>query len=123
MMEYKFDNVPIILYIALFFTMILFPITCITVAEKIKEAVHALKTNLSLIHTIKAILEVFPEGVLIRSLDSLTKQTVLKFANETIKRKLFGQTSDNLEWNEFEVKPIESLDYEKKFKTKNFRTS
>ena len=115
MMEYTFENVPILLYSAFLFTIILFPITSAIVADKIKETIYVLKSNQNLIHTIKAILEVFPEGVLIRSLDSLTKQTVLKFANETIKRKLFGQNSDCLNWSEFEVQPIESLDYEKKF--------
>ena len=114
MIEYKFDNIPIALYSALFFTVILFPITWILIADNFKKTVSFLNTNQNLIHTIKVILEVFPEGVLIRSLDSITKQTVLKFANETIKRKLFGQTSDSCDWNEFEVKPIDSSDDDRK---------
>ena len=75
-MEYKFDNVPIVLYIAFLFTLILFPVSSAFVSDKIKETIYLLKTNRNLIHTVRTILEIFPDGVLIRSLDPITKQTI-----------------------------------------------
>ena len=39
-MEYKFDNVPIVLYIAFMFTLILFPVSWVVVSDKIKETIY-----------------------------------------------------------------------------------
>ena len=50
-----------------------------------------IKENKDLIHTIKTILQVFPEGVIIRSLDQKSKQTLMKFANEIAKQFLWEQ--------------------------------
>ena len=102
----KFDNIPIVLYTALIFTMVLFPITWIIVSDKIKETIYVMKSNQNLIHTIKSILEIFPEGVLIRSFDPISKQTVIKFANENIKSKLQNENSIQSDWSKYEVVPI-----------------
>ena len=50
-----------------------------------------IKENKDLIHTIKTILQVFPEGVIIRSLDQKSKQTLMKFANEIAKQFFWEQ--------------------------------
>jgi hypothetical protein len=54
-----------------------------------------LKDKKELIHTIKTILQVFPEGVLIRSLDEVTKRVLLEFANDEIKKfTSFGEEQE-----------------------------
>ena len=50
-----------------------------------------LQTKKDLIHTIRSILQVFPEGVIIRSVDPVTKQTVIKFANDVASQFLRQQ--------------------------------
>ena len=47
-----------------------------------------LKIKKDLIHTIRSILQVFPEGVIIRSVDSITQKTVIKFANDVANKFL-----------------------------------
>ena len=61
------------------------------VSLKLKEIIILLKTNKDLIHTIQTILQVFPEGVIIRSLDETSKQTILKFANNIAKKVLIDE--------------------------------
>ena len=61
---------------------------------KIKEFIILLKTNKDLIHTIQTILQVFPDGVIIRSLDETSKQTILKFANNIAKKVLIDEDTE-----------------------------
>ena len=64
------------------------------VSIKLKEIIILLKTNKDLIHTIQTILQVFPEGVIIRSLDETSKQTILKFANNIAKKVLIDEDTE-----------------------------
>ena len=61
------------------------------VSLKLKEMITLLKTNKDLIHTIQTILQVFPEGVIIRSLDETSKQTILKFVNNIANKVLIDE--------------------------------
>ena len=61
------------------------PLAWFFISEKFIEILILLKTNKELIHTIKTVLQVFPEGVIIRSLDETSAKTITKFANEYAK--------------------------------------
>ena len=41
-----------------------------------------LKAKKDLIHTIRSILQIFPEGVIIRSIDPITRKIIIRFAND-----------------------------------------
>ena len=79
------------------FPLLLFPTSCIFASEKIKETIYLLKTNQNLINTIRTILEVFPEGVLIRSLDPKSRETILKFKNNIAKGFIMDKDNSKLE--------------------------
>ena len=55
-----------------------------------------LQTKKDLIHTIRNILQVFPEGVIIRSIDPVSKKTVVKFAND-VASQFLKQSEGNTE--------------------------
>ena len=67
MLNYYFDKRPLKLYSAFSFVGILFPVSIYYGTKKIKEIIILLKINKDLIHTIRSILQVFPEGVIIQS--------------------------------------------------------
>ena len=56
-----------------------------------KEMIVVLKHNKDLIHTIQTVLQVFPEGVVIRSLDETSRQTITKFANNIAAKVLIAE--------------------------------
>ena len=66
-----------------------------------------LKSNQDLIHTIKTILQVFPEGVIIRSLDEKSKQTILKFANNIASKVLVEEECKDDNKNSIKIKEVE----------------
>ena len=74
-------------------TWVFYPIIWIFISFKLKELIILNKTNKDLIHTIQTILQVFPEWVIIRSLDERTQQTIVKFANNLASRFLIGDSS------------------------------
>ena len=96
MINYFYDNVSLKLYSVFSFVGILFPITLYYGSQNIKEIIILLKTKKDLIHTIRSILQVFPEGVIIRSIDPVTKQTVIKFAND-VASQFLKQVDDRAE--------------------------
>lgn len=86
-MNLMFENIPIYFYIAIIFSSALFVVSAMIISKQIKDILLILKENKELIKTIQTILQVFPEGVMIRSFDQKTKEIILKFAND-IARKL-----------------------------------
>ena len=80
-MNVYWDIVPQETYVSFICTCIYFAIIWVLISLKLKEILALLKSNKDLIHTIQKILQVFPEGVIIRSLDETSKQTIMKFAN------------------------------------------
>ena len=91
------------------------------ISLKLKEMIILLKTNKELIHTIQTILQVFPEGVIIRSLDETSQQIITKFANNIsnkefiekenreIKINICGNQSFNEEWRPQDSLSLEEL--------------
>ena len=96
MTNFYYNNVSLKLYSVFSFVGILFPITLYYGSQNIKEIIILLKTKKDLIHTIRSILQVFPEGVIIRSIDPVTKQTVIKFAND-VASQFLKQVDDSAE--------------------------
>ena len=66
------------------------------------ETWYLLKEKRDLIHTIKTILQIFPEGVLIRSLDPISLRVITKFANQAIQKQIwdFGDMHSQEEEND-----------------------
>jgi len=75
------------LYIATIMASIIFSFSCILLTKQIKEILLLIKENKELVSIIKTILQVFPEGVVIRSLDPESKKTLLKFSNSVFQNK------------------------------------
>ena len=84
----KCDNVPIILYVSIWTPSVMFPVTTMFYWVEFKEAILLVKTNKELTHTTRTILLFFPEGVVIRSQDSVSKNTITRFANDGAKNVL-----------------------------------
>ena len=76
------------------------------VAKKILNFLQLIQENRELVHTIKNILKVFPEGVLIQSLDETSRKVIIKFANNIIQNYFFK--SDNSEGKTIETE-VEDL--------------
>ena len=62
----QYESINFILYPALMNGTAYFIFTTIMIAKQIKEILYLIKENKELIHTIKSILQTFPEGVIIK---------------------------------------------------------
>ena len=82
MLTWYYRDISYEFYLSIFITWILFTAILIFISQKIKEMIILLKTKRDLIHTIRSILQIFPEGVIIKSIDPVTQKTVIKFAND-----------------------------------------
>ena len=67
-----------------------------------------LKINKDLIHTIQNILQVFPEGVIIRSLDERSKESIMKFANNIASKTLEKEQQADQENNKISIQMLNS---------------
>ena len=67
-----------------------------------------LKINKDLIHTIQNILQVFPEGVIIRSLDERSKELIMKFANNIASKILEKEQQADQENNKLSIQMLSS---------------
>ena len=110
MINYYYSNISLKLYAVFSFVGILFPITLYFGSQNIKEIIILLKTKKDLIHTIRSILQVFPEGVIIRSIDPVTKQTIIKFANDVASQFLKQMDESTEVSEELKVIPDNSVD-------------
>ena len=81
-----YNEVPFVLYMALISYLVQYPITCLFISQKLKEMIILVQTKKDLVHTIQTILQTFPEGVIIRSVDPATKEVITKFANDDAER-------------------------------------
>ena len=106
---FKYDNVPIILYVSIWTLSVMFPVATMFYWVKLKETILLVKTNKELTHTIRTILQVFPEGVVIRSLDSISKNTITKFANDVAKNVLNWEIDNEESLKSSKVQPISSI--------------
>ena len=63
------------------------------IAKVLLEFLNLIHKNEELVRTIKHILQVFPEAVLIQTYDDKTKKFVIKFANDAAKRDILNYNS------------------------------
>ena len=103
-----YDKISIILYMGIFLMWTLYLVIWIFISFKLKELIVMVKTNKDLIHTIQTILQVFPEGVIIRSLDETSKQTVLRFANNIAKKDLAPEVGQGEQLVDLKIKVVDS---------------
>ena len=106
MMNWFYSGIPFTFYSSTIIILILFPITLIFISQKIAEMIILLKTKKDLIHTIRSILQVFPEGVIIRSVDPTSKRVIIRFANDVAEQFLENinnepKLSDNFKINSY----------------------
>lgn len=107
MTKYYSDVTPAF-YFSFVFLSILFPLSCLFISEKIKELFILMKTNKDLIHTVRTILQQFPEGVIIRSVDPISKQTINKFANDMANKVICRDPAEEVPRENILVKIIHS---------------
>ena len=69
----KYINVSSYLSISMIYICTIFPMTSMFIWLKFKKKLLLIKNNKELIHTIRTILQNFPEGVVIRSADPVSK--------------------------------------------------
>ena len=101
LLNWYYNRISFTFYSSILITWAIFPVTLVFISQKIKEMIILLKTKRDLIHTIRSILQIFPEGVIIKSIDPVSKRTVIKFANDVAYRFLNkagegDEISDNL---------------------------
>ena len=102
----KYDNISFYLYVGYFLATCLIPLVWMVVARILLGFIIILQNNQQLIKTIQRILQVFPEGIIIQSLDEKSQQVVLQFVNNTANREIIN-------YDYSREKPIEDnkLDY------------
>ena len=66
------------------------------ITKVLLEFLNLINKNEELIRTIKHILQVFPEAVLIQTYDDKTKKIIVKFANDAAKRDILNYESEIL---------------------------
>ena len=103
-----YDESSFLLYVALLFAVVLYPAFCMFISLKMKEMIVVLKHNKDLIHTIQTVLQVFPEGVVIRSLDETSRQTIIKFANNIAAKVLIAEQQVGGQDQGIDIKVIEN---------------
>ena len=101
----KYSDVSLALYISIMMVWAMFASTTIFYWIKIKETILLIKTNRDLTHTIKAILQVFPEGVLIRSLDETARKVVTAYINNAA-QNIFDRDLRKVCLKEIDVNPM-----------------
>ena len=73
-MTIRFGAMKFQFYVSLCVAVTVFPILCMFISKVIRDFLEVIDENLELIETIKYILEVFPEAVLIRSCHNSSKK-------------------------------------------------
>ena len=64
------------------------------IAKQLNEVFDLLQENKKLTHTIKTILQTFPEGVIIRTPDQVSNSVIIKFTNDFIKHNFSNTNSE-----------------------------
>mmetsp|Transcript_37766 Transcript_37766/g.43411 ORF Transcript_37766/g.43411 Transcript_37766/m.43411 type:complete len:190 (-) Transcript_37766:91-660(-) len=90
---YKYGEVQVFFYIGTITSMIMFPLVCMIVSKIILGFMDMLYKNRQLTMTIKHILEIFPEAVLIQNFDEKTQKLLIKFVNNSAKSNIIDYDS------------------------------
>ena len=88
--HYKYKDISVYFYWGYVFICVFLPLIWMIIARILLGFILIIKKNQELTNTIKNILKIFPEGILIQSIDENTKETILKFANDTAKADIIN---------------------------------
>lgn len=78
----KFGSRELFFYCGLGSLILFFPVGSIGISNMVKDLILTVHENKELVNTIKNILQVLPESVIVQSLDSNSQKVVLKYAND-----------------------------------------
>ena len=95
-----YNDISTYFYLGYIFINILIPMVLIGGFENNLRFILVIYNNQELIKTIRQILEVFPEAIVIQSIDKISDKLVMQFANKSAK-------SDIIEYEEPCRKPIQ----------------
>ena len=111
-----YSNISTFFYLAYIFVVISLPVVTMVIARILLGFILIIHNNQELIKTIKKILEVFPEGIIIQSFDKVSNKLILQFSNEAASKEILNyenllgkpidedklnivlKTSDNIKW-------------------------
>ena len=85
MLHLTYKEISTYFYLGYFIIAVLLPLISMVIARVLLGFILMIHNNQELIKTIKRILEVFPEGIIIQSFDKETKWLVIKFTNDAAK--------------------------------------
>ena len=85
MLHLTYKELSTYFYLGYFIIAVLLPLISMVIARILLGFILLIYNNQELIKTIKRILEVFPEGIIIQSFDKETKWLVIKFTNDAAK--------------------------------------
>ena len=89
----KYAYISSYMYTGWIFIWIFFPWLSMVVAKILLGFILMLSNNHELINTVKKILQVFPEGIVIQSFDENTQKLVVKFVNNTATKEIINYTN------------------------------
>ena len=118
-MSLTYEETSFLLFLTVLISSGIYTIECLMIAKQIKEIFDLIQENKKLTHTIKTILQTFPEGVIIRSPDEISKSIKTKFTNDFI-HKTFNidpvlnnkEASDIIVWIVHEKENSNSMESE-----------
>ena len=107
LLHITYNNISLYFYLGYTIITLLLPLVSMIVAHILLGFLVVIHNNSELIKTIKKILEVFPEGIVIQSLDKHSQELVVQFANEAAAKEVIN-------YDGVQGCPIDSskLDYE-----------
>mmetsp|Transcript_2728 Transcript_2728/g.2283 ORF Transcript_2728/g.2283 Transcript_2728/m.2283 type:complete len:210 (+) Transcript_2728:139-768(+) len=89
----RYTDLPPTFYVMALVSSIFITIGSMLHSRKIKDMLLLLKENKDLTNTIRKILEIFPEGVIIQEIDGETLRTLTKYANGNARDKILNMDS------------------------------
>lgn len=115
LMTMKHGKLTFEFYFVFVSTSIMFTVTSISVSTMIRHLLTLIYENKELVSSIKKILEVFPEAVLIKTIESDSKNDEIKFINNSALDDFIGKADSTINFNELErldlkVKEIKIID-------------
>ena len=88
MIHLTYSSISHFFYLSYLFTVISLPLVIMVISRIILGFILMIHNNQDLIKTIKRILEVFPEAIIIQSFDKDTSKLVLQFTNQAAKKEV-----------------------------------
>ena len=86
---FKYE-VTVFLYITSLISNLSFWVICMVISTMVRVFLETIQKNKELTNTIKEILQVIPEPILIQWTNQKTKRNIIKFANDSAQKKMFN---------------------------------